>query len=124
MAAVTFDVERVVKGAFGAKAIVRTNAQGSACGLEQLDTPQTVVLLRMGPDGVWESDLCSMLTPSALLAVGGAHAPDPGIPAVSAGWNSLWMFLAIGVLAVALGMVALWSYARRHVSSPDTSGVA
>jgi hypothetical protein len=43
-AAVTFEVERIVKGSFGPKAIVTTNAQGSACGLELLGPARTGLL--------------------------------------------------------------------------------
>ena len=52
-AAVTFEVQRVVKGSFGPKAIVRTNAQGSACGLELLGNPRIGLLLDRTGDGVW-----------------------------------------------------------------------
>jgi hypothetical protein len=96
MAAVAFDVERVLKGAFGPEAIVRTNAQGSACGLELLGAPRTGLLLRRGADGIWESDLCSMVTPSELLAVGGDQPPDPAIAPVSAGWEPVSIVSTVG----------------------------
>jgi hypothetical protein len=120
MAAVTFEVERVVKGAFGPKAIVRTNAQGSACGLELLGAPRTGLLLLKAPDGVWESDLCSIVMPSQLLAVGGDHPPDPAIDAVSAGWEPV-SILAIVVSAVVVAIVGLLWLRRRRASSEGIS---
>jgi hypothetical protein len=124
MAAVSFEVERVLKGSFGPKAIVRTNAQGSACGSERLGRSRTALLLRRGADGVWGSDLCSMVPPAQLLAVGGDHPPDPDIAAVSAGWTLPWKGL-IGVLAAAaLVLLALGWYTRRRPSEPGESGVA
>ena len=122
MAAVTFQVERVVKGAFGPKAIVRTNAQGSACGMEQLGRSRTGLLLQRGSDGVWESDLCSMVPAAQLLAVGGGHAPDPDVAAVRAGMSTLWIAL-IG-LSAALALLVLVSVIRRSRSRPQESGVA
>jgi hypothetical protein len=88
MAAVTFDVEHVVKGAFGPKAIVRTNAQGSSCGLELLGAARTGLLLRRAADGLWESDLCSMVTPSELLAVGSDHPTQRSLRSAPGGNRS------------------------------------
>jgi hypothetical protein len=88
-AAVTFDVERVVKGAFGPEAIVLTHEQGSACGLELLGTPRTGLLLTMSHDGRWHSDLCSMVDPEALLAVDAGDPPDPSIEPIGAGMGPL-----------------------------------
>jgi hypothetical protein len=119
-AAVTFEVERVVKGSFGPKAIVRTNAQGSACGLELLGVARTGLLLVQAADGVWESNLCSMLVPSQLLAVGGDHAPDPAIAPVSAGWEPA-SILAIVASAIVVAIVGLWWLRRRRASSGGTS---
>jgi hypothetical protein len=122
MAAVTFEVERVVKGVFGPKVIVRTNAQGSACGMEQLGRSRTGLLLQRGSDGVWESSLCSMVAPAQLLAVGGGHAPDPDVAAVSAGMSTLWFALIIPPAAIAL-LVLVWVI-RRGRSRPEESDVA
>ena len=119
-AAVTFEVERVVKGSFGPKAIVRTNAQGSACGLELLGAARTGLLLRKAADDVWESDLCSMVEPSALLAVGGDHPPDPEIAPISAGWEPVsvvWLVAA----AIVVAIVALLWVTRRRASSDGTT---
>ena len=52
-AAFTFEVEAVVKGEFGPKAVVRSSAQPSACGLEFLDGPRIGLLLDRASDGVW-----------------------------------------------------------------------
>jgi hypothetical protein len=102
--------EHVVKGAFGPKAIVRTNAQGSAGGLELLGAARTGLLLRQAADGVWESDLCSMVRPSELLAVGGDHPPDPAIAPVGVGWEPV----SIVGSAIAVAIVGLlWLMRRR-----------
>jgi hypothetical protein len=112
-AAVTFEVERVVKGSFGPKAIVRTNAQGSACGLELLGHARTGLLLMKATDGVWESNLCSMVKPSLLLAVGRDRSPDPAIAPVSAGWEpvSILAIVVSAIVVVAVGLV--WLTRRR-----------
>jgi hypothetical protein len=114
-AAVTFEVERVVKGSFGPKAIVRTNAQGSACGLELLGDTRTGLLLRRASDDVWESDLCSMVAPSALLAVGGDHPPDPEVAPISAGSEPVAIVWLVGAAIVVAVVALLW--ARRRASS-------
>jgi hypothetical protein len=119
MAAVTFDVEHVVKGAVGPKAIVRTNAQGSACGLELLGAARTGLLLRRAADGVWESDLCSMVTPSELLAVGGDDPPDPAIAAVGAGWEPISILAIVGS-AIVVAIVGL-SWLMRRRARPTAS---
>lgn len=72
----TFEVERVVKGDFGPIAIVRTNQTGGPCGLEFYGDRRSGLLLRRAEDDVWESDLCSMVAPHALLDVGDDHPPD------------------------------------------------
>jgi hypothetical protein len=123
-AAVTFEVERVVKGAFGPKAIVRTNAQGSACGLERLGRSRTGLLLQRGLNGVWESNLCSMVPPAQLLAFGEDRPPDPDVAAVGAGW-SLGLKGLLGAIAVlVVVLLALAWFARRRTSKPGESGVA
>jgi hypothetical protein len=90
-AAVTFRVERVLKGSFGPKAIVRTYEQSSACGLELLGSRRTGLLLRRAADRVWESDLCSMVSPEELLVIGKGHPPDPpSLRSARAGASRLW----------------------------------
>jgi hypothetical protein len=118
-AAVTFEVERVVKGSFGPKAIVRTNAQGSACGLEMLGPARTGLLLMKARDGVWESNLCSMVKPSLLLAVGGDRPPDPAIAPVSAGWEpvSILAIVVSAIVVVAAGLSLLGRRRRRPTAS-------
>ncbi len=123
LASITFDVERVIKGAFGPRAIVRTNAYGASCGLEFLDGPRTGLLLDRASDGVWESSLCSMVPPSQLLTIGGDRPPDPEIAAVSAGWSAVWV--GVGILAAAaLALLVLVFVIRRGRSRPEESGVA
>jgi hypothetical protein len=116
-AAVTFEVERVVKGSFGPKAIVRTNEQGSACGLELLGAARMGLLLRKAADGVWESDLCSKVTPSELLAVGGDRPPDPGIAPVSAGWEPVSILAIVGLAIFVATVGLLWLTQRRARST-------
>jgi hypothetical protein len=113
MAAVTFEVEHVIKGSFGPTAIVRTNAQGSACGLERLGRSRTGLLLQREGDGVWTSGLCSMVPPAQLLAVGGERPPDPDVAAVSAGWSPSSKAIAGVVITVAVVLLALVWFARR-----------
>jgi hypothetical protein len=116
-AAVTFQVERVVKGSFGPKAIVRTNEQGSACGLELLGAARTGLLLLKAQDSVWESNLCSMVKPSQLLAAGGDHPPDQAIAPVSAGWEPVSILALVG-LAIFVAIVGLlWRTQRRARST-------
>jgi hypothetical protein len=123
LASITFDVERVVKGEFGPRAIVRTNAYGASCGLEFLDGPRIGLLLDRASDGVWESSLCQQVRPSVLLAVGG-DPPDPDVSAVSARMSTLSIVL-IGVsAAVAVALLVLALIARRGRSRPEESGVA
>ena len=100
--AITFEVERVVKGDFGPTALVRTNAYGASCGLEFLDGPRTGLLLDRGADGVWESSLCQQVPADDLLAFS-PHAapPDPGVAAVDPRPAFPWWGLAlVGLVAV------------------------
>jgi hypothetical protein len=109
-AAVTFDVERVVKGRFGPTAIVRTHEQASACGLELLGSRRTGLLLRRLGDDVWESSLCSMVPASELLA----WSP-------SAKATGLGAFIALTVLIAG----GFWlRHRRRNRSAPEGSEVA
>jgi hypothetical protein len=124
LAAITFDVERVVKGEFGQRAIVRTNAYGASCGLEFLDGPGIGLLLDRASDGVWESSLCQQVRPGDLLAVGGDRQPDPDVAPVSAGWTLGSRGLVGAIVAAALALVVLVWVIRRRASQPGESGVA
>jgi hypothetical protein len=119
-AAVTFEVERVVKGSFGPKAIVRTNEQGAACGLELLGAARMGPLLRRAADGVWESDLCSTVSPSELLAAGGDHPPNQAIAPVSAGWEPISILAIVG-LAVFVATVGLLWFTQRRARSTGSA---
>ena len=124
LAAITFDVERVVKGQFGQRAIVRTNAYGASCGLEFLDGPRIGLLLDRASDGVWESSLCQQVPPGDLLAIGGDRPPDPDVAPVGAGWTLASQWLVGAIVAAALALVVLVWVIRRRSSEPGESGVA
>jgi hypothetical protein len=114
LASITFDVERVVKGEFGPRAIVRTNAYGASCGLEFLDGPRVGLLLDRSADGVWESSLCQQVAPGDLLAIGGDRPPDPNVAPVSVGSILGSQGLIGGIVAAALALVVLvWVIRRR-----------
>ncbi len=122
--AITFEVERVVKGEFGPRAIVRTDASGASCGLE-FYSPQAGLLLDLASDGVWESSLCQQVEPNELLAVGGDRPPDADVAAVSAGWSPTSKALASVVVTVALTLLVLvWFARRRGAATTGGSDVA
>jgi hypothetical protein len=113
LASITFDVERVVKGEFGPRAIVRTNAYGASCGLEFLDGPRVGLLLDRSADGVWESSLCQQVAPGDLLAIGGDRPPDPDVAPVSGSILGSQGLLG-AIVAAALALVLLvWVIRRR-----------
>jgi hypothetical protein len=124
LASITFDVERVVKGEFGQRAIVRTSAYGASCGLEFLDGPRIGLLLDRASDGVWESSLCQQVRPGDLLAVGGGRPPDPDVAPVSAGWTLGSKGLVGAIAALVVVLLALAWFVRRRASRPGESGVA
>ena len=125
LASITFDVERVVKGEFGPRAVVRTNAYGASCGLEFLDGPRTGLLLDRASDGVWESSLCQQVQPGALLAVGEDRPPDPDVAAVGVGWSLGSKALVSLAVAVALAMLVFaWFARRRRAATTGGSDVA
>ena len=126
LASITFDVERVVKGDFGPRAILRTNAYGASCGLEFLGGPRIGLLLDRASDGVWESSLCQQVPPTALLAEAGSdHPPDPEVAAVSAGWSLGSKGLAgVGVVVAVSLLVLLWFVRRRRAPTTGGSDVA
>lgn len=105
----TFEVERVVKGDFGPIAIVRTNQTGGPCGLEFYGDRRSGLLLQRAEDNVWESDLCSMVAPRALLDVGDDHPPDPDVAPVSAGFatSTNRMLIVLGVVVMIAAVLAL-----------------
>ena len=122
--AITFSVERVVKGDFGPSAIVRTSAFGASCGIELLDGPRTGLLLDRAADGVWESGLCQQVAPGALLAMGGDRPPDPGVSPVSAGWSTAFKGIVGGLVAVTVVLLVIVWVVRRRASQPRESDVA
>src|ERR687898_608946 len=91
----TFDVERVIKGRFGRTAIVRTNASGASCSIELLDGPRDGFLLDRTSDGMWESDLCSQVSPDELLAFSPGETPDPAVAPIGPGAGLPWWVLAL-----------------------------
>jgi hypothetical protein len=116
LVAITFSVERVVKGEFGPTAIVRTNAYGASCGIEFLGGPRTGLLLDLAPDGVWVSSLCQQVSPGDLLAFApDAAPPNPGVepigPSSAFPW---WLGAALGALLVG-GVLAVAARARRRI---------
>lgn len=114
-AAWTFEVERVVKGAFGPRAIVRTSAFGASCGIELFDSPRTGLLLERAEDGVWESGLCHQVSPEQLLAFADdSHPPDPAVAPIGTAWSPTSKAAAIAVLVVAAAAVVIWWRRRRH----------
>ena len=114
LASITFDVERVVKGEFGPRAIVRTNAYGASCGLEFLDGPRVGLLLDHSADGVWESSPCQQVAPGDLLAIGGDRPPDPDVVPVSAGSTLVSQGFVGAIVAATLALVVLvWVIRRR-----------
>ena len=121
--AVTFDVEHVVKGQFGPEAIVRTNDTGGPCGLEFFGDPRTGLLLQRASDGVWESNLCSMIPASQLLAIGGDHPPDPDVAPESPGWTRGATGLLGVIVAAAIALLVI-VVIRRRVSRSGASDVA
>jgi len=116
-AAWTFDVERVVKGSFGPRAIVRTSAYGASCGIELFDSPRTGLLLERAEDGVWESSLCQQVAPEELLAFAtNSHPPDPAVAPISAGW-SIPKATLIAALVLATTLLVWWARRRRDLSA-------
>ena len=127
LASITFDVERVIKGAFGPRAIVRTNAYGASCGLEFLDGPRTGLLLDRASDGVWESSLCSMVPPNQLLTFAqNSHPPDSTVAPIGTEWSTASKAALVAALVAAtLAVLAFfWSARRRRVASTGGNDVA
>src|SRR5919109_3247982 len=115
-AALTFEVERVIKGEFGPTAIVLTNAYGGSCGIELLDAPRTGLLLEQGHDGVWESSLCQQVSPQELLAFADdGHPPDPAVAPIGAGWSSASKVILVAVFMLGTAASFIW-WARRRRS--------
>jgi hypothetical protein len=111
LATYTFDVERVIKGRFGQTAIVRTNAYGASCGIELLGGPRDGFLLTHASDGIWESDLCSQVSPDELLAFAPGEPPDPGVEPIGPG--TVWPWWAASTLLGALVVGGVVLRARR-----------
>jgi hypothetical protein len=114
LAIYTFDVERVIKGRFGPTAVVRTNAHGASCGIELLGGPREGFLLGRASDEIWESDLCSQVSPDELLAFVPGSPPDPGVDPIGPGTGSPWWVFALAGSFVAGGVLFLVMRARRR----------
>lgn len=112
--AITFDVERVIKGEFGPRAIVRTNASGASCGLEFLDGPRGGLLLDQSSDGVWESSLCQQIGADELLAVVPTPSmPEPAVDPVDPISDSPWWIIGL-IGAVTAGGLLLRMRSAAH----------
>jgi hypothetical protein len=119
--AITFQVTRVIKGEFGPRAIVRTDADGASCGLEFYD-PQAALLLDLASDGVWESSLCQQVTPDQLLAFApDASPPDPTVDPIDPGSAFPWWALALVGVSCLGGVIFAM---RRRAAPPGQSTVA
>lgn len=116
LAIYTFDVERVIKGRFGPTAIVRTNAHGASCGIELLGGPRDGFLLAHASDGLWESDLCSQVSPDELLAFAPGEPPDPGVEPIGPGMTWAWWALTLVGAAVGGALFLLAIRARRRAA--------
>jgi len=114
--AITFDVERVIKGEFGPRAIVRTDAPGGSCGLEFLDEPRGGLLLDQASDGVWESSSCQQVGADELLAVAPtASMPDPAVAPVDPSSGSPWWIVGlIGAVTAGGLLLRMRSVAHRR----------
>src|SRR5919204_4080237 len=107
--AVTFDVERVVKGAFGPTAVVRTSDTGGPCGIEPLNGRRMGLLLDRTQHGVWTSNLCQQVSPDELLAFApDARPPDPSVDVIDpAPGVPAWTFVLVGVGVAVAAMAAV-----------------
>jgi hypothetical protein len=124
-AAWTFVVERVVKGAFGPTAIVRTSGSGASCGIEIYD-PRAGLLLDRANDGIWESSLCQQVPPNQLLAFAqNTHPPDSTIAPIGTGWSIESKVALVVLVAAAMALLALvWFPRRRRAATTGGSDVA
>jgi len=113
--AFTFEVERVIKGEFGPRAIVRTNASGASCGLEFLDGSRGGLLLDQASDGVWESSLCQQVGAHELLAVAPtASMPKPAVDPVDPSPGPPWWIVGlIGAVTAGGLLLRMRSVAHR-----------
>jgi hypothetical protein len=104
--AITFEVERVIKGEFGPRAIVRTDASGASCGLEFLDGPRGGLLLDRASDGVWESSLCQQVGADELLSVApAASIPEPAVAPVDPRAGPPWWIVGLIGVVTAGGLL-------------------
>lgn len=118
LAAWTFEVESVVKGPFGPRAVVRTIAGGAGCGIELLDGPRIGLLLDRAADGVWESGLCQQVSAGELLTFAtDGHPPDPTIAQIEPGWSVEAKAIAAAALLVT-ALAVIWGIHRRRRVAP------
>jgi hypothetical protein len=107
VALVTVAVEQRVKGDVERTVVVRSPA-GSDCDLTFPRNRSVGLLLTRAPDGAWLGSACSVVTPGALVAVGGE--PRGGVIKV-----------AIGLVILAL--VLAWALRRKSRGArPDLPG--
>src|SRR5215204_1248464 len=104
----TFDVAQAVKGGLPARIVVRSAAEGSACGLEP---PAGRIGLLLLYDGArYESSLCYQTDPHLLARYALPNARVLGGPSNSA-WP--WWRIVIGAGALVTLTVGLLSLRRR-----------
>ena len=105
-----FEVERTVKGDIGGRVDVEAAASGASCGLELEVGERTGLFLQWSGTG-WRSSLCAQTEPAGLLA----FAPAVGVPAGEADPSERGVFVAFGLLALAVaGYFAVDRVRRRR----------
>jgi hypothetical protein len=100
-----FRVEQIYKGDVEDRAVVFSAADGGACGLE-LAVGQRVGLLLTRDGDVWRSSLCQQVDPADFLAL--TKVQDNALPSFN------WGGIAVGVLVLGLGILALLRKRRTY----------
>ena len=115
--AITFEVERVIKGEFGPRAIIRTNASGASCGLEFLDGPRGESLARSGIRRGVGIELVPAGRADELLAVAPtASMPEPAVDPVDPSPGPPWWIIGL-IGAVTAGGLLLRMRSAAHPPS-------